>query len=202
MGGAGGMRPDDALKNRHAAGRLTSLARPHPGAPVHRGMAILGVVAWLYMTVLICLGAWVVFVSVSFGWRPVVLTSTSMAPSAKTGDVLLLSDPPPSSLSSGTIVAFDDPELGLVTHRIVAVNDDGTYRTKGDFNPDLDVASIAPDQVVGVGRMLVPLVGLPVSWLHSGNLAPLVAFVLVGVLAIVAILAQGVTPVVRSVRRG
>ena len=37
----------------------------------------------------------------------------------------------------------------LVTHRIVAVNDDGTFETKGDANPAEDRVTVRAERIVG-----------------------------------------------------
>lgn len=45
---------------------------------------------------------------------------------------------------------------------------DGSYVTRGDANRQPDSTLLRLEQVVGVGRMLVPLVGLPLVWYWAG----------------------------------
>jgi len=48
----------------------------------------------------------------------------------------------------GQVVAFDTP-YGVVTHRLVKVNPDGTLGTKGDANQTVDPRSLPRDKVIG-----------------------------------------------------
>jgi signal peptidase len=104
------------------------------------------------------------------GWQPIALTSGSMAPGAARGDVVLI-DTDPGQLGAGAVITYRNPaaEGSLVTHRIEAVLADGTYRTKGDANRSADSTPIAPGDVLGQGRMLVPFIALPVAWAVDGD---------------------------------
>lgn len=118
-----------------------------------------GLVLWLALFVLAPSLVW--------GTGPVVITSGSMAPLIRTGDVVLLRTPDdPAALAPGAVVTFrDDGSAGaLTTHRIVSVTGDGAYRTRGDANAVDDPASLAPAAVEGVATLLIPLAGLPVIW--------------------------------------
>lgn len=128
--------------------------------------------ALFYLCVLAWLGLFVAVPALGFGFEPVVITSGSMQPGIRPGDIVLLRVPAdPTVLSPGTVVTFADatrPDV-LTTHRIAAVNPDGTYRTRGDANAGTDSTPLDPDRIVGVARMLVPLAGLPVTWLDSAS---------------------------------
>jgi len=102
------------------------------------------------------------------GWSSVAIVSDSMAPSIRSGDVVVAAPHDGIGLGPGSVVVFQDPAGdGLITHRITAVNEDGTYQTKGDANRVNDSTPLTPDQVVGVGKILVPLVGLPSIWVWT-----------------------------------
>ena len=73
----------------------------------------------------------------------------------------------------------------LVTHRVVGQEADGSYRTQGDANPTPDPRPVHPGNIVGVGRLLVPMVGLPVVWLRSGAIGPFAIWAALGVGCIV-----------------
>ena len=126
----------------------------------------------------LCVAGWLVLIlavgAFGFGLEPVVITSGSMRPLIRPGDVVLLHPAEDAaSLGPGTVVTFEDPARPqvLTTHRITAINRDGTYRTRGDANSDVDSTPVAPDAIVGVARILVPLAGLPVIWLdHAVSL--------------------------------
>jgi pyruvate dehydrogenase E2 component (dihydrolipoamide acetyltransferase) len=107
--------------------------------------------------------------AIGLGWTSVVITSGSMSPLISAGDVVLASPHDGQGLGPGTVVIFTDPARpGLLTHRIESVNPDGSYVTSGDANRQPDSTPLRPEQVVGVGRLLVPLVGLPLVWYWAG----------------------------------
>jgi signal peptidase I len=137
-----------------------------------------GLLAWVYLYLLLLLAAWVCVATIATGWAPVVVTSGSMQPTLRPGDVLLLDDAPDEGLlAQRTVVTFrpaDDPD-SLVTHRIFAVGDDH-YITKGDANPTPDTDPLPAGAVEGVGRLVIPLVGLPLLWAMEGNIAAMVAW--------------------------
>lgn len=116
--------------------------------------------------------AWlIVFVAVPVAvarWDPVIVTSGSMAPLVQGGDVVLLTGVD-DTLAPGTVVAYDDPaQPGTLTlHRIIGVHPNGDYRTKGDANAAPDSTPLPPERIEGVGRLLVPVVGLPAHWLRT-----------------------------------
>lgn len=143
---------------------------PENPTPRDAGVTVAELLASFYLWLLLWLVVWAALPALLLGWQPVLITSGSMGPTISPGDVVLLADPPTDgSLAQGTVITFDDPTLpgGLITHRIDGVREDGMYRTRGDANSSPDSDPVPPDAVVGVGRMLVPLVGLPVQWLRT-----------------------------------
>lgn len=123
------------------------------------------VVTWAFI--------WLAFFAVApaaLGWRPVVVTSGSMLPAIRAGDVIVARPHSGVGLAPGTVVVFDPGDgRGSMTHRISAAHADGTYTTAGDANAAPDSTRVRPDQVIGVGALRVPFVGLPVLWLHDGS---------------------------------
>jgi signal peptidase I len=98
------------------------------------------------------------------------ITSGSMTPKLRPGDVVIAVDHGDTVIADDTIVVFEDPSRGdLVTHRIVGINADGSYVTKGDANGINDVTPVPPENVRGVGRWVVPYVGLPRVWIADGK---------------------------------
>lgn len=143
-------------------------ARPAAAHPGTRWATLASfVLATFYLWLLLWLGAFVVVPSLGLGWDPVVVTSGSMQPRIRPGDVVLLERGDTSDLGLGSVVTFEDPAAPgtLTTHRISGVNPDGTYRTRGDANRVADSTPVQPEAVKGVGKLLVPFVGLPVTWL-------------------------------------
>jgi signal peptidase I len=102
------------------------------------------------------------------GWSSYLVRSDSMSPALSRGDVLIARAGSFRNLGAGTIVVFDEAAESRV-HRIERVDDQGRYITKGDANGSADTEPVPPGRVRGVGRMVVPYIGLPAVWLHEGR---------------------------------
>jgi hypothetical protein len=73
-------------------------------------------------------------------------------------------------LESGTASVFDAPGgSGLVNHRTVGLNANGTYRAQGDPNGQARPTPLTVYQVVGVVRLLVQLVGLRINGIRQAR---------------------------------
>jgi signal peptidase len=97
---------------------------------------------------------------VGLGWKPYVVTSESMSPALHAGDLILV-DPQATSLAVYEIVTYADPR-GLVTHRVVAQAEDGTFTVRGDANLRADARPVERRQVIGPVRLILPHIGWPV----------------------------------------
>lgn len=127
----------------------------------------IGALGLFYVATMLMLAIWSILPSLLLGWEPVVITSGSMHPTIQPGDIVV-GAPPQTNLGGGTVVVFDDPAgRGLVTHRIWTVRSNGDYITKGDANYNPDSTPIQDDDIVSVGRILVPLIGKPGLWMRS-----------------------------------
>jgi signal peptidase I len=115
----------------------------------------------------------VTLVPLLFGWRPYVVESSSMAPRIKVGDVILAAPEHNPQKLLGRVTVFHDPDpnrIGSIkSHRVVAINSDGTLTTKGDANQSVDSVHVKISGVVGLGRLLVRYVGLPLIWVQKGE---------------------------------
>ncbi len=141
-----------------------------PAVPDRRDAEVrffIGLAALAYVATLTWLALWAVVPSVLLRWQPFLITSGSMAPAIDPGDVVVVQPKFASGLGPGTVITFETTD-GVVTHRIVGV-DQGRYVTKGDANRAPDSSRVEPDKIIGVGRVLVPLVGLPKLWQQTGN---------------------------------
>jgi len=122
----------------------------------------------------------VTILPVVIGWRPFVIESGSMSPRIEVGDIVLAAPADDAQQLLGRVAVFDDPDVPgrTKTHRVVSIADDGSLTTKGDANPTVDPTSVQMSDVRGLGRLLVSFAGLPLVWLHSGQLGWLALFVL------------------------
>ena len=114
------------------------------------------VTAWL--TVVVTIALWVV-IPIGIGWRPVTVTSGSMAPRIRAGD-LVMYDRGARHPGPGAIVVFRRPGTGeLLTHRVAAVTAAGELRTRGDANPTNDAEAVPLANVRGRVRLVIPGAG-------------------------------------------
>lgn len=134
------------------------------------------------LATIVVLTAWALL-PVAFGWTPVAITSGSMGPHVRVGDVVVVDTHDGRELDPATVITFRDSDR-LVTHRIVSIDEAGAYTTKGDANADRDSTPVGDDTVVGSARILVPFIGRPLIWLASGQHTPLGLLVLAVVVAV------------------
>lgn len=126
-------------------------------------------VANLWSSLVGWLLVFVVVPALVLAWEPTVIVAGSMAPSIRAGDVVMIGDHDGVRLDEGTVITFEDHRGVMVTHRIDEVTEDGHYVTRGDANAVADSDPVAPGDVLGVGRLVVPLVGTPASWWVNGH---------------------------------
>jgi signal peptidase I len=97
----------------------------------------------------------------------VAVESNSMVPTFSRGDILILQGVPAEQLKIGDIIVFS-PVAGQtpIVHRIIRMNPDGTFQTKGDANMGQlpFEKSISPDQIHGKEIAIVPFLG----WVKIG----------------------------------
>lgn len=93
----------------------------------------------------------------------VAVESNSMIPTFQRGDILVLQGVPPKDLKIGDIIVFSPPghETPIV-HRIIKINPDGTFQTKGDANTrQLEFEKrIESGQIHGKEILIIPYLGL------------------------------------------
>lgn len=131
---------------------------------------VMGLVSLMLVTLLGGLILSATALPLAMGWERVVLTSGSMQPMISPGDIVLASKPA-HPVEPGTVVVFNNPNKpgSLITHRVVEQLPDGSYKTKGDANPQPDISPITQDNVIGEGALLVPTIGLPAIWAQQGH---------------------------------
>lgn len=92
----------------------------------------------------------------------VAVESGSMVPTFYRGDILVLQGIPAKDLRVGDIIVFGPEGKSVpVVHRIVEINPDGTFQTKGDANiKQLSFEKrITPGQIYGKEVLIIPYLG-------------------------------------------
>lgn len=121
--------------------------------------AILGVVC-LILTVL----------ALSFGIRPLIFETDSMAPAAPTGSLGISRTVPATTVNPGDIVTVTSDDGTRLTHRVVTVGsvagNSATLTLKGDANDVVDPGKYVKTTVDRV-YWTVPYLGYVVSWLKN-----------------------------------
>ena len=88
-----------------------------------------------------------------FGYNILHVVTGSMEPTISVDDYILVKKEAMSSLEKDDIIAYyseaKDISGKLVIHRIIQINDDGTFITMGDANPVPDENAVRPDQILG-----------------------------------------------------
>lgn len=102
------------------------------------------------------------------GYKPFIVLSGSMEASIHRGDLIIVKTIDPSDLKNGDVIAFEDQQETITTHRIIEIiNRDGVnyFITKGDNNTSQDqnlveyddVEGIYVGRIAGVGNMMTTL---------------------------------------------
>jgi signal peptidase len=94
-----------------------------------------------------------------------VVRGGSMEPAVHLGSVVVV-DRRARAPAIGSISSFRDPESGIVTHRVVAL-DETRYVTKGDANKTEDATRRTPADVYGIVVLSVPFAGFVIHTLQQ-----------------------------------
>ncbi|MEE9405812.1 MAG: signal peptidase I [Candidatus Aenigmarchaeota archaeon] len=97
----------------------------------------------------------------------VAVESNSMIPTFYKGDLLVLQGVPPEQLAEGDIIVFiPEGSNRAIVHRIIAINGDGTFQTKGDANANQlpFEKRISTGQIHGKKVAIIPYLG----WVKIG----------------------------------
>jgi signal peptidase I len=93
-----------------------------------------------------------------------VVGSNSMWPQIRDGDAVVLKDIDTKDVKIGDVIVFRNPfnRDQLIIHRVVKIEKDKgrkTFITKGDNNPEGDIAEVSPGQIVGAVAFNIPRFG-------------------------------------------
>jgi signal peptidase I len=92
----------------------------------------------------------------------VAVESNSMVPAFYRGDILILRGENASLLKVGDVIVYSPEGQSVpIVHRIISINQDGSFQTKGDANAgQLSFEKhISPSEIHGVVIFIIPYVG-------------------------------------------
>ena len=97
-----------------------------------------------------------------FGIHPYIVESGSMEPIIHTGSLAYINEKDQEP-ELGDIIMYclvDSKESTIfVTHRMIGIDEDGNYITKGDANETEDLVPVQPEQVIGTYIGSIPEMG-------------------------------------------
>lgn len=146
---------------RTLAHRRTRSAHRRPADARGAVRVVAAALATAVLSVVASLSLWSALPTLA-GWRVDVVMSGSMSPALQAGDLVLAAPADAGTLWPGQVAVFDATDGRTVVHRVHAVNPDGSLVTKGDANATADTAPVT--EVLGLARLRVPWIGLPVVW--------------------------------------
>jgi signal peptidase len=134
---------------------------------------------WISFAFASCVALLVLFEAfVNVGTPVIVLSGSSMVPALSPRDVVFLSKPHISEISTGDIIAFRAEDQTIVVHRVVAISTDligqPILTTKGDSNQWDDKELTDESNYVGKVVHVMPKVGSFVSSLQNPIILTLV----------------------------
>lgn len=107
-----------------------------------------------------------------FGWRFLTVLTPSMTPALQVGGIVAVQPIESAKVEVGDVVVYLPPDGAgiMVSHRVVAIVRDGGrrgFRTRGDANNVADSYTVPADNLVGIVRLHVPVVGYAIAFLRT-----------------------------------
>lgn len=106
----------------------------------------------------------ILLIFLNFGIGPykiIGIRSDSMNPKIKKGDAVIINkNIDKNKLKEKDIVAYKRGN-DIIVHRIISVNRDNSFTTKGDFNNTADEKYVKKNQIIGKVNMRIPLIAYP-----------------------------------------
>lgn len=147
-----------------------SMAASKDAATHKRNMKkkILNTIYWILLAfvILIALVPTISTLNIKLPFKLFAVQTGSMEPTINTGDLILVKEK--STYLKGDIITFDlNNNKTPITHRIVAINSDGTFKTKGDANSGLDIDNVKTEEIIGAYFFRIPLIGHPMNFVKT-----------------------------------
>lgn len=105
----------------------------------------------------------IAFVILGIGpYKLIGIETGSMSPKIKIGDAVVIDkNCDKSNLKEGDVVAYLNHEGLTIVHRIIKINSDKTYITKGDYNNVADSDYVSGEQIQGKVKFKIPWIAYP-----------------------------------------
>ncbi len=127
---------------------------------------------WALCTFACTLAAWVGLAMLMPDREASIVMSGSMSPRIEPGDAVITRPMRTDEDIVGRVVRVRRDRRTPLMHRVVDAGP-GWLKTRGDANHDIDSTVATPNDVTGVGHLLIPWVGLPAVWIHEGDFGSL-----------------------------
>lgn len=104
------------------------------------------------------------------GWFPMIVLTDSMYPQIESGDLILCHTAEAEEIVVGDVITFFDPMgngTSVVTHRVLSINEDGSFITKGDNNNVEDQVAVEAEDLIGIYRSRIPGAGNIAMFMQS-----------------------------------
>ena len=114
---------------------------------------------YVFIVIILCL----IFIVFGIGpFKMLGIETASMTPNYNIGDAVIINKYiDKESLKENDVVAYYDDEGRIIVHRIIKINSDKSYITKGDMNNTADSKYVNPDKVYGKVIFRIPYIAYP-----------------------------------------
>ena len=131
---------------------------------------VIKVIMSIVQSILIILGILVILTFVApriIGIHPFIVLSGSMEDEIKTGSVAYADTKAKvEDVKVGEVIVFN-VDKAQVTHRVIAINDNNTFTTKGDANETEDLAPVKFEDFGGKTIFSIPYLGYAIQSVQS-----------------------------------
>ena len=118
--------------------------------------------------ILILLSLAVVYVPGFLGYHTYSVISGSMEPEIPVGSAVYVHKTDKEDIKPGDVITFIISDNTFVTHRIVSYDEDTShYTTKGDANEENDIKPVVYENIAGVVKWHIPMLGYLAAFLES-----------------------------------
>jgi signal peptidase I len=156
----------------------------------------IAVVLLTLAAVLVLVGAVLLFTGRAH-YKIYIVESNSMGEAMPAGSIIVVDTE--SDIQEGDIISFHVGPQEITTHRLIAINDDGTIVTKGDAVEQVDPFVATTDDIIGEVVAVFPNLGKVVTFLSTPAGFASIALLVIGGGILIAVLTdrdddEGVEP--------